>query len=277
MKKLFITFLALAGIFAGAKAQESIERDSLELLKAELEIANTELARLDAENQQLAQEKKWREIWGKGRYTMIAYAPSASSKEDGFKTDASFALAVAKGNQYFFNRKPFGGMVKVGLDMRWFEISFMKYKKIEYETTDGWDDNWGWDDEDVPGFLDGLSDFGRYDLHVSAFGFGPVVSVAPLSHLNNAARYLRATLYFHYKPTFGMHIVSDDGEMETSLAYCNMMDFGGKIQYRAIALGLEGSWGNGKYKQIVFDDEEEALPKIKRNFSSFRIYLAFTF
>ncbi len=55
MKKLFITFLALAGIFAGAKAQESIERDSLELLKAELEIANTELARLDAENQQLAQ------------------------------------------------------------------------------------------------------------------------------------------------------------------------------------------------------------------------------
>ncbi len=278
MKKLVITFLALAGIITGVKAQEAAETDSLALLRSELDHVNSELARIDAENQRIAQEKKWGEIWGKGRYTMIAYAPSASSTENGFKTDASFGLAVAKGNRYFFNKRPFGGMVKVGLDVRWVEISFTKYKKVDYEFTDGWDDDWSYgDDEDVPGFLDGLSDFGRYDVHLSAFGFGPVVSVAPFAHLNNAARYLRASLYFHYKPTVGVHLVSEDGEMESSFAYCNMMDFGGKIQYRAVALGLEGSWGSGKYKQIVFDDEEESLPKVNRKFSSFRIYVALTF
>ncbi|MDE6415945.1 MAG: hypothetical protein K2K68_02835 [Duncaniella sp.] len=282
MKKILITLIALAGIFSG-KAQETVENDSLALLKSQLEYANSELSRLDAENQRLAQEKKWSEIWSKGRYTMIAYSPSASSTEYGIKSNASFGFALAKGNQYFFNKKPFGGMVKVGLDMRWTDISFIKYKKADYEVTDGWiDGEWGYgDDDDDSGFLDSFTDLGRYDLHVSAFCFGPVVSVAPLSHLNNAARFLRATLYCHYKPTFGVHLVSEDGEMDTSMAYCNMWDFGGKIQYRGLALGLEGCWGSGKYSQIssLFesDDEEETLPKIKRKFSNFRIYIAFSF
>lgn len=286
MKKVLIAFIAFAGAVTDLSAQETVESDSLALLKSQLDYANSELSRLDAENQQLSQEKKWSEIWGKGRYTMIAYAPSASSTENGYKSNASFSLALAKGNQYFFNKRPFGGMVKVGLDIRWFEINFMKYKKVNYESAGDWIEGDGWDDDDDDygsGFLDSFSNLGRYDLHTSAFGFGPVVSIAPLSHLNNAARFLRATLYFHYKPTFGLHLVSEDGEMDTSMAYCNMMDFGGKIQYRRIALGLEGSWGSGKYSQIssMFgfdeDDEEEAMPKIKRKFSNFRIYIAFSF
>lgn len=289
MKKLFIALIALTGIWTGLKGQEVAEVDSLSLLKSQLEYTNNRLDQLDAETKRLAQEKKYSEIWGKGRYTMLAYSLSSSSTEYGVKTNADFSIALAKGNQYFFNKRPFAGMVKVGLDIRWTEINFMKYKKIKYDVTDGWDEDygdWGYDDDDEGdfGFLDGLSDLGRYDLHISAFGFGPVVSVAPLSHLDNAARYLRATLYYHYKPTFGIHLVSEDGEMDTSMAYCNMMDFGGKIQYRGIALGLEGSWGSGKYSQIssLFggdedDEDDEPMPKIKRKFSNFRVYLAITF
>lgn len=277
MKRILITLIAIAGIIIG-RAQQSLESDSLALLKSELEYVNAKLADVENQKKQLAKEKKWLEIWRNGRYTMLAYAPSASTTEYGLKSDASLSLAIAKGNQYFFNKHPFGGMVKVGLDMRWTEVSFIKYKKIDYETTDGWID-----DDDDSGIFDMFSNLGRYDLHVSAFGFGPVVSVAPFTNFDNAARYLRATLYFHYKPTFGLHLVSEDGEMDSSVAYCNMMDFGGKIQYRGIAFGVESNWGNGKYSQIssLFgsDDEndDEPMPKIKRKFSQCRIFLAFSF
>lgn len=280
MKKVLFTIIAFTGIAIGIKAQDITESDSIALLKSKLEYVSGELTRIDAENQKLAQEKKWNGIWGKGRYTMLAYSLSSSVTAAGVKTKADISVALAKGNQYFFNKRPFGDIVKIGLDVRWFDLNFVKYKNTEYEITDGWiEGNWSDGIDADLGFLDRFANLGIYDVHISAFGIGPVVSIAPFSHLNNAARYFRTTLYFHYRPTFGMHLVSDDGEIETSMAYCNMMDFGGKFQYRYISLGLESNWGNGKYSQIssYFESDDKAISPKKRKFSNFRIYIAFAF
>ena len=48
MKRILITLIAIAGIITG-RAQQSIESDSLALLKSELEYVNAKLA--DVENQ----------------------------------------------------------------------------------------------------------------------------------------------------------------------------------------------------------------------------------
>lgn len=273
MMKRFLLLILSAAVYSGIVAQTP--SDSTEILKQELEEANEMLAEKDLEIARLERESKWAGIWGKGKYTMISYAPSASVKAEGIKEKSSFSFAISKGNSYFFPKKPIAGLLKVGFDMRWTDIQVTKYKKGEYITTD----NWNTGNDDVDDMLSDLNNLGVWDLHIGAFGVGPVVSVAPFSMMDNGARFLRATLYFHYQPTFGLHLVSQDGDLKTSMAYCNMFDFGGKIQYRAIALGVENRWGSGKYSEIISfeDDDEDSHGKIKRKFSSFRVYVAFSF
>lgn len=141
-----------------------------------------------------------------------------------------------------------------------------------------------YDDEEMPGFMDNIENLGHYNLQVSALGVGVNVGVAPLSMFDNAARHLRACIYFHYLPTFGAVLASEDGETEASYGYCNMFDFGGKITYKAISVGIEGLWGSGKFKALDFDlseDSDDGLTgdpeKITRKFSTTRFYVAFTF
>lgn len=278
MRHILFLLLAIASV-AGVRAQEPV--DSLDYLRDELDAANAELAEKDLEIERLNREKNWNSIWGKGKYTMLSYAPTANVKAEGLKEKASFSFAITKGNSYFFPKRPIAGLLKVGFDVRWTDIQVTKYKKRNFVTSDNWNADGGntGGDDDYGDILSKFNNLGVWDLHIGAFGIGPVVSVAPFSMMDNAAKYLRATLYFHYQPTFGLHLVSDEGDINSSMAYCNIFDFGGKIQYRRVALGVESRWGSGKYSQIAVlnsSDDEDSRPKIKRDFSSFRVYIAFT-
>lgn len=288
MKKFIITVALTAAFSTMAFAQEPLTPtpeeaaviDSLDMLKQQISDINARLSEQEEINVQRQKEQKWQGIWKGGKYASIFFAPSASSTELGIKSKAAWNFGLSKGTSYLFPSKPIAGILKVGFDVRWIDISVIKYKKNAFSLENDFDgdDEWG----DVTD--DFLPDIGRYDIHIGAFGIGPVVSVAPFSSFNNEARFIRATLYFHYQPTYGLHVLSEDGELESSMAYCNMMDFGGKIQYRRFALGIEGHWGSGKYSDMIsnddFDDDyasDSSSGKLKRKFSSTRIFVAFTF
>lgn len=270
-----ISLLAAALLTATAiQAQEPT--DSIAILKNQIDSIQTE-------KDNLSKTQKWQSIWNNNKYTMISYAPTTDVTVDGaYKENAKFSFALTKGNTYYLHDKPIGGILKIGLDIRWLDIQATKYEKIEYETSDNWQDNPTIGDEDTDDALEMLNDIGRWDIH-TGIGIGPTVTVAPFSMFDNAAKHLRLSFYGHYQPSFGINLISQDGDVESSTAFCNMFNFGGKLIYRRISFGIEKQKGEGKYKQLtIFNDDEEdnsdtPTIKHKRKFSSLRLYVAFSF
>lgn len=278
MKK-FLLLIAVLVAASTVKAQERV--DSIAILKSQIDSIGASLAKTQKDTEKLAKTSKWNSIWSNNKYTMLSYSPSADVTVDGdYKEDAKFAFSFVKGNTYYLHSKPIGGVLKIGLDVRWFDIQAAKYEKLDYESSDNWQDDPSFGDEGLDDVLSMFDDLGRWDIHVGAFGVGPAITIAPFSMFDNASKHLRLSFYGHYQPTVGVHLISQDGEVETSTAYCNMFNYGGKIVYRRIAFGAEKHWGEGKYKQLsLFDDEDDDVESVKhkRKFSSFRVYVAFSF
>lgn len=270
----------------GAAAQNySTERG--DSLQQALENANMELDKMQ-------KKEKYKEIWRKGRYTEIGYAVAQTGTDFEPVEKGKFGFFLRKGTSFLFPGTPLAGMVKVGFDVNWFDLSVAKYKSSSISGDSNWgniggdiytDDGYYGDDDDDE-FMDKFSNLGRWGIMIGAFGIGPNVTVAPFSMFNNAARFLKASIYFRYQPTFGVYLVSEDGELEASYSYCNMFQFGGKIMWKAIGLGIEGHWGSGKFNQLGFEADEDdygdvfettSSDKITRRFANTRIYLTFSF
>lgn len=287
MKK-FITYtlavvlaLAVSAPLSMAQERDAATQEEIDSLRQSLELANQELNRrnLDA---------KYKQIWNKGKYTMLGYALQDMGTDYNPVMKSKYSFFIAKGTTYYFPKRPIAGMVKIGLDMRWTDISVARFENQNI-ASDNWDmlgsgSNEDGYDEDESDLLERFSNLGRWNMQISALGVGVNVGIAPLSMFDNAAKYLRASVYFHYLPTFGAILVSEDGKTEASFAYCNMFDFGGKLTYRAFSVGVEGRWGSGKFKPLELDIDEDGEgigfdsdTKIKRNFASTRFYVAFTF
>ncbi|MDE5940784.1 MAG: hypothetical protein K2H14_01605 [Muribaculaceae bacterium] len=289
MKKIIATIITALTLGIGASAQ-SYDDD----MQQALNDANTELA-------QMQQKQKYKEIWRTGRYTDLGYAIAQTGTDFEPVEKGKFGFFIRKGTSFLFPGKPLGGIVKIGFDINWFETSVAKYKSGSMGKSDNWDnignsgqddydDGYDYDDEDSGfDFMEKFSNLGRWSIMVGAFGIGPNVTAAPFSMFNNAARFIKASLYFHYQPTFGAYLVSEDGNLEASYSYCHMFEFGGKITWKAIGLGIEGHWGHGKFKQLgfnfdnetdytgVFDRMETASDKVTRRWADTRIYLTFSF
>lgn len=293
MKKIITCIVAATAICLSASAQTE-DNSREEQLEQELDDARTELDNLKL-------KQKYKEIWGKGRYTNLGYAIAQTGTDFDPVEKGKFGFFLRKGASYLFPGKPLWGMVKVGFDINWFDFSVAKYKGGDYGFSDeAWDNivdddtDTGDDGESGIDYLTDKLNIGRWGVMLGAFGIGPNVTVAPFSIFNNAARFIKASVYFRYQPTFGIYIVSEDGSMEASYSYCHMWQFGGKITWKAIGIGIEGHWGQGKFKQLgsLFggDDEygegygdvfEGAASsdggKITRKFANTRFYLTFSF
>ena len=259
MKKIVLVILAALSLTIGAKAQENPKA-----------------------------------VWGKGRYMELGYAWAETAADGEYANPGKFGFFIRKGATYLFPRTEgwFGNILKVGFDINWIDVNVAKYKD-----STNWDgiqsDNWDsvmpdygddYDDEDDGGSILGFdpTKLGKWSLMFGALGIGPNVTVAPFAHMGNAARFLRASIYFHYQPTMGMYLVSNDGDTEISYAYCNMFQFGGKIKWKGIGLGVEGHWGSGKFKPFDFEStiEDGKLStgeNYTRKFASTRLYLSFSF
>ncbi|MCM1153708.1 MAG: hypothetical protein NC328_08685 [Muribaculum sp.] len=260
-----------------ADYNQQAEIDSLQQrLDAIEEQTKAYQAQLDADSKKALQKK----IWGKGRYTRLGYAIAQTAAENEPVYDGKYGFFLTKGTTYRIPSKPIAGLLKFGIDVTWFDLQVSKYDNPAYSVEGGWtseiDKTVGsYDDEDNEDF----------DLNIGylgvgvGMGIGPSVSVAPFAlGSSKGLMPLRATLYFHYAPSYMFYIASQDGDVELSTAFCNQFNFGGNISYRWIAVGVEGRWGSGSFKPMEFDEElGMGSEKYKRKFANTRFYVQFTF
>lgn len=267
MKKyLIIAAMALLSV-GQASAQYSDSSDELAVQKEDLSSIN-------------------KRIWGKGRFLRIGYSFAQTCTQFDPVEKSKYSFFLTKGTTYRFPKKALGGLVKIGIDAVWFDIQFSKFK-APYSGM-----NWSSDIIEDIDPDDSGSDESDFDIDLNigrmafsaGMGVGPNVSVAPFALTSiKGLQPLRASIYFHYAPTAQIYAKSQDGDMELSAAFCHMMNFGGNISYRAIAIGVEGRWGKSKFKPLdfesMFGDEDEGLgtQKYTRKFANTRLYIQFSF
>jgi hypothetical protein len=261
MMKRFFILAAVAILCLAAFAQTSsdsiyiAQRDSLQNI-------------LDLQ-QRNAREKS---IWGKGRYTNLGYAITDFAADDESPTRSQWSFFFTKGTAFNFPRHALGGVVKFAIDARWIDLQASKLKNFDQKE---------WTSEiDYSAMENGESDIpniGKYVI-TAGMGIGPRITVAPLSSLKGFGKYLKLSLYFHYRPSYTLYVASESGDTEVSSGFFNMFDFGGCINYHAVSLGVEGNWGNGKMKAFNFDDDfVTTSEKIKHKIASTRFYISFVF
>lgn len=263
--------MALTGA-AGVNAQSSLDArvDSLQ-------------SALDKVTVEADRKKLDGKIWGRGRFLRLGYASAQTADEYGPVEKGKYSFFLTKGTTYRIpSSKAIAGMVKFGIDAVWFDAQFSKYNS-PYTSLDWTSDivvpDQAYDDEDDG---DMNLNLGHMSLGLG-MGVGPSVSVAPFALTSiNGLKPLRISLYFHYSPTVQLYLRSQDGDTEVSTAFCNMMNFGGTLHYRAISVGIEGRWGKGKFKPLDFSElagEELGLgtEEYSRRFASTRFYIQFAF
>lgn len=247
------------------------EKEYVDSLASEIANLNKRLTKIEQDNEN-------KRIWGRARYTRLGINKAQTALEGCHIEDNKWSFFLSKGATYRFPSNPIAGILKIGLDMVWFDFMVSRYTNpFEYsaEYTEG--------DDHGASVVD-LGNIGRYSVCIGMFGIGPNISCAPFAKMGvRGLRPLRASVYFHYQPTGAAYLMSDHGESEASYAFCNMFDFGGNISYRSIALGLEGKWGKCKFKSIgseLLEDiglEFNNNSKSIRRFANTRIYMQFSF
>ena len=274
MKKILLSLLTCLAGFGMANAQYDYSSASrLDSIENALASANSRLATMRADSVHYS-------IWRPGRYFNVGYSIASTSSEVYNDEKAKFGVFLNKGTSYLWPRKsPIGGMLKVGLDVRWFDLQFAMYDKfarkvISNNTYNNTNTYYGWTSEMTGSSTEdsGSSHYPNYatfnhmSLLAGLFGIGPTLTVAPLTFMDNAAASLRLNVYFHFQPTFGLNAYTakcvyagngvnpvDGVELpdteEELLAECGfiaMFDWGFKLQWRTFGLGFETRWGSGK-------------------------------
>ncbi len=236
---------------------QSEQLDSLQMLSTQLESLKTELETQEKELQTEA-------IWKRRKHWDLGLCMPNITRTDGEKMtwDTEFALFLRQGKTTYFHSKPLGGMVKIGIDFGFIDVSYAKLNlrvdEIAKETppttgsTSGSNPNGGFDDidsDDPSGSFTSLLglDLGmhklEYGLHI-----GPVISVNPWNHLIVSA-------YAHAKPVVSGIIEND----KFSFGFGCAASTGLSVSYKAISVGVEGLWCTLKYIQPSFDEEDEEM------------------
>lgn len=174
-----------------------------------------------------------------------------------FQYDSSFGISFSTGASYLWPRSEgwAGNRVKVGIDARWFEISYVKYKKfpkIDGIQLEGWNEDMDdeWDDDEI-------DNMHTQQVHMGV-GLGPTVACVPFPNADSALKFLRVNLTAHFNPSASMLLYKDNyGDMDVSWAFVPAFDFGMNFQWKNFVLGFEGKWGRAKYKSLFGEDDFE--------------------
>ena len=248
------------------------------------------------------------DVWKRNKGINLSYITHQSLKDTEslipYQYDSKAGFSLSTGNTYLWPRSEgwAGNRLKVGVDARWFDISYVKYKKFpkvngmqiqdwmiedgdfdyDYDYDYGYD--YGYEDEEED--IDNIS---TQQLHLGV-GIGPAIAVVPFSSANSALRFLRVNIYGHFNPSASALFLKDVyGESNASWAFVAAWDFGMNFQWKYFTLGFEGRWGTAKYKTLFSDDEDDwdyedgdvsfNGDSVKQKFknSSFRISLGFRF
>lgn len=264
----------------------------------------------------VAQDSENLDVWKRNKGITLSYITHQSLKDtdpqfpdaeipiESFQYDSKAGFSFNTGTTYLWPRSAgwAGNRLKVGVDARWFDISYVKYKK--YPKVNGvqiedwmfdpnsdydfdYDDDYGYDYNDEEFDTENLD---TQQLHLGV-GIGPAIAFVPFSSANSALRFLRVNLYGHFNPSASAVLYKNHkGDTEASWAFVAAYDFGMNFQWKYFTLGFEGRWGKAKYNSIISEDEDEwdydpttgeasYNSDKKRSFknSSFRISLGFRF
>lgn len=252
-----------------------------------LQVLSNELAQIKSQVSAVEKEQRDAKIWSRKKYWKLGFGNPTLERTDGedmtWKTD--FAVSIQRGKTIYFHSKPLWGMVKIGLDYGFMDLSYAKLKLKSFDVSDG-------ESSTVPGIYTGSNDgFDEIEssdpdgsvismlgvdlgMHKFEYGFhvGPSVSVNPWNHLIVSA-------YFHAMPTASGILEND----KFSYGFGCAMAAGVSVSYKVISVGVEGVWSNIKYRQVSFDEDESEDDNLF-NTKSFklkqkdpRFYVAFRF
>lgn len=263
---------------------------------------------LPAFAQDNAQDNQHLDVWKRNKGITLSYITHQSLENTDalvpFQYDSKSGFSFSTGNTYLWPRSAgwCGNRLKIGVDARWFDISYVKYN--EYPKVDGVQLN-GWEGSDYSDYSD-YGEYGEYvdeayddedgidlstqQLHMGV-GLGPAVAFVPFSSNNSALRFLRLNVFAHFNPQASALLYKNaKGDTEASWAFVAAYDLGMNIQWKWFTLGFEARWGKAKYNSLISEDEEdwnydETTEEVSYNNdkktsfknSSFRVSLGFRF
>lgn len=276
--KLFVMTLLLTAGITNIKAQDdNVSSSEVAALRQELEDVRNKMHEDSLNNAQRWRDEK---IWGKKSSPMMILYGSQSLQDENspLKLKSDLAFGFSKRRTYYLHSKPIAGMVKIGLDVTWFETYIARYAKgkgislgnmmgnITSGTYDNYDDYFNAADkaalnEEEVGNLSGLMnsiDVGKWQGNFSMLGIGPSVKVVPFYALNKSALdKLKVTAYFHYVPTYTVFLRTGDEDTSASGGYLGQMRYGLNLSFGRIGIGVEHQWGKGKLTNYDFDEDDE--------------------
>ncbi len=218
-------------------------------------------------------EKRWkrRKFWNFG------YSVPTLERTDGTFMDwePDFAVSVQNGRTAYFHKKPLGGMVKIGLDYSFLDITYSKLNLKHIESAEVGDNTSIPSDPSVSdGFDEIVSDDPSGSI-LSAVGFnigmhkidetlsvGPRIAINPVDHLMIGA-------YFH--GGFTMSGIYENENFSYGFGYT--LSTGLCVSYKVIGFGFEYLCGKVKYRQIDFDEFDGDVASLSEMFSSETFHL----
>lgn len=231
-----ILFLSAAAFFSvlGARAQSTAtEAELLQKIDSLQTLVNSLSNRAETTEDEVQQNNVWETrrsglSFGYGNTTLT----HSDFDELEWKSDFSFSLDRVKTR--YFHKTPILGMIKIGYDLSFFGVDYVKYAAVEGEEYTNPND---------------ASQTSRKELDLwqvdYRWSIGPSVYVNPISEL-------KAGVYFHYRPTVTLLTLDSN----YNLAYGNNFAFGASVVWKKVALGIEKRWGNAKYSALDFDEDD---------------------
>lgn len=164
---------------------------------------------------------------------------------------SKYGAALTFGKSFYLHKNPIAGMLYIGLDATWIDLTYTNYKYDMGPLFEGWDIE---DGEDLS--------FSQHQAEI-AMQVGPSIHVYPIGKMHIEA-------YFRYAPTFSLLV--EDGSFGGN--YATYFVGGGAVSYHCIGLGAEARFGSCKYKSFSDDGFEDGG---KTKFRGYRIFLSFRF
>lgn len=197
--------------------------------------------------------------------------------ENGSVYNSKYGGMLKFDRTFFLHRKPVAGIMKFGLDL----VLSTNVAKLDVDGSGNRTSNWDSLEDDSYYYYDDDDDDDESSYNIGmwtltgSIGVGPSLTVAPFAKCNGGIKYLKAKIYGHYMPSYTTQFYLEGDESEAKSGFCNMFEFGGKIMYKVIGVGIDGNWGSGKFKSLISDSSSDA--KIKHKIANTRIYLSLNF
>lgn len=297
MKKYIITtVVGLAVAFVSPAQYDYTQASRLDSIENAMAEANNSLKQAEKENRR-------QEVWRSGHYFNLGYTMTETHNETDPVQKSKLGVFLGMGHSYMWPKNGIGGIVKLGIDAKWFDLDFSLLKDRDINVYDasvsnGQQGTYGYwtNNSSTSGgssSFDGNATFQTMQ-GIVGMGVGPVITIAPFAKMNSAVRSLRVVAFFHYQPSFALTAYLPKGDNKHdyqtsfSLGYAGIMDAGVRLMFKGFGLGVEGRWGegdmsnetnsyyssqyNGDFYMNGMSDE-----KYKRKFAQTRVFFSFSF